>query len=81
MTPHSKPRPTAYQLATTHNIAPPRCHNCHQTPASGLSWSYGYDDGTDPDYAGYQCHNCGSVQGLRRATIQRRIGASRQDRP
>jgi len=68
---------TAYQLATTHDIAPLRCRRCHQTHASGLSWRYGYDDGTDPDYVGYQCLSCGSVQGLSRSTIQRRIRASR----
>lgn len=56
-------------LASTHDIAPHRCVNCRET---GLSWQVGYDDGTDPQYVGYQCQNCGQIQGLTGATIRRR---------
>jgi hypothetical protein len=61
------------QVASTHGIAPHRCVNCRQTC---LSWGFGYDDGTDPGYVGFQCQTCGNVQGLTASTIRRRVRAA-----
>jgi hypothetical protein len=58
-------------LAESATIEPHRCHRCHNTKASGLSWQYGYDAGTDPNYLGYQCLTCGNIQGLTGAYIRR----------
>lgn len=62
-------------LATANDIAPGKCDRCRQVPSTGLSWQYGYDDGTDPQYVGYQCRNCGGIQGMSRKAILARIRA------
>ena len=60
-------------LVARNNVAPARCTDCGLTAHRGLSWQVGYDDGTDPNYVGYECCNCGNVQGLTRGAILRRI--------
>jgi len=57
-------------LAMTNGIAPQRCR---QRPETGLSWQYGYDDGSSPVSIGYQCQSCGFIHTLSRAQILRRI--------
>jgi hypothetical protein len=59
-------------LAERLDIAPHRCARCGNTAATGLDWAFGYDNGTDPNYVGYQCRTCGHIQGLTRGTILRR---------
>lgn len=57
------------EFAQQHLAEPGKCGRCGNTRESGLRWAYGYDDGRDPDYVGYQCQSCGNVQGLRRDEI------------
>lgn len=59
------------EIASQHRVQPARCARCHNTATTGLSWDYGYDDGTDADYIGYQCRSCGNVQGLTAGHVAR----------
>lgn len=65
-------------VAKSNGVAPLRCGRCGSTPPAGLDWQAGYDDGTDPQYVGYECQACGNIQGISRAAILRRIRAKRQ---
>lgn len=62
-------------LAVDNGISPLRCGRCRNVPGTGLSWQPGYDDGRDPRYLGFQCLNCGNIQGMTRGAILRRIRA------
>jgi len=57
------------EFAREHGVSPSSCRRCGNTAETGLEWQYGYDDGSDPDYVGYQCECCGNIQGLDRADI------------
>ncbi len=76
---------TATQIAREQWITPRRCRRCRvrggaisrlSNGLAGTAWTIGYDDGRDPNYVGYQCKNCGNIQGLTRATVLRRAKAS-----
>lgn len=60
-------------LVSDHHITPHRCDRCQATAAEGASWQARYDDGTDPLYIGFQCQNCGNIQGMSRGNILRRV--------
>lgn len=59
-------------FAVEHGIEPYRCPACRDMKQTGLSWRYGYDDGSDANYLGYQCQRCGAVHGLSARYIRRR---------
>jgi hypothetical protein len=64
-------------LATAHHITPQKpCRRCKQRTGN---WTTGHDDGTDPNYVGYQCQNCGYVESLTRGTILRQVRNEQED--
>jgi hypothetical protein len=57
-------------LAAGYGVHPSRCWRCGSRTAG---WKIGEDDGTDPDYVGYQCQGCGAANGLTRNAVRARI--------
>ena len=58
------------ELAERHGVHPSCCWRCG---ADTAGWRIGQDDGTDPDYVGWQCRGCGAANGLTRDAIRARI--------
>jgi hypothetical protein len=65
-------------FARENGAEPASCDRCLNTETSGLAWTYGYDDGRDAEYIGYECQCCGNVQGLMRGSIEK-IAAEKAD--
>jgi len=63
------------ELVDQNRIWPIRCYNCKTTLATAGSWNSGQDDHRDRDYVGFQCQNCGAIDGLTRRTILARLRA------
>lgn len=56
-------------------IEPGECDDCGRA-----DWQPGYDNGTDPDYVGFQCRGCGSIVGMVRSEPEDEGGTPRYDR-
>lgn len=61
-------------LAARHDVHPSHCWRCRSDTAG---WRIGQDDGSDPDYVGWQCQGCGAANGLSRDAIRARIRRTR----
>lgn len=56
-------------FAQEHNVTPHRCPRCRQAEGN---WHYGWDNGRDPNWLGYECQQCGKVVDLSARWIKRK---------